>query len=126
MTAVFEAPQFRVQITHKTAWVEAKESAGWVLRGQYSLPVSAESIIDSKDSEHLSTLKAAMLDFEAARPGDTSLRAALDGGQARKLVPTAVKVQTPDRFVRRTPVRRSQYGWRTPLRPPLKPALSGA
>jgi hypothetical protein len=123
MTAAFEAPQFRVQITHKTAWVETRESTGWVLRAQYTIPVSAELIMDS---EHLSTLKAAMLDFEAARPGDTSLRTALNGGQTRKLVPTAVKVQTPDRFVRRTPVRRSQHGWRTPLRPPLKPALSGA
>jgi hypothetical protein len=123
MTAVFEAPQFRVQITHKTAWVEAKDSTGWVFRAQCTIPVSAESIMHT---ENLSTVKAAMLDFEAARPGDTSLRAALEGSQPRKLVPAAVKVQTPDRFVRRAPVRRSQLGWRTPLRPPLKPALSGA
>jgi len=123
MTAVFEAPQVRVQITHKTAWVEARETTGWVLRAQYTIPVSAELIMHS---EPLSTLKAAMLDFEAARPGDTSLRTALSGVQTRKFVETAVKVQTPERFVRRAPARRSQYGWRAPLRPPLKPALSGA
>jgi hypothetical protein len=124
MTAVFETPRFRVHITHKTAWIENREAADWVFRTQHSIPVSAESIADGAQ---LSTLKEAMLDFEAVRPGDTSLRAALTGIQAPKPAPTAAAVQArPSRFINRPSVPRKLHQWRSPLRPPLKPALNGA
>ena len=123
MTAVFEGPQFRVQITHRTAWVENRESTGWVLRAQHAIPLSAESMADSG---HLSTLRAALLDFETARAGDTSLRAALTGEPIHKRAPIQPRIQPPARFVSKASIRRNEHGWRTPLRPPLKPALNGA
>ena len=129
MTAVFETPQFRVHITHRTAWVESREPAGWVFRMQHAIPVPAEAI---RDGAHPSTLKAALLGFEAARPWDNSLREALTGIQASKRAQIAPTVQPrPARLVSRSAadqkqLDRKQHGWRTPLRPPLKPALSGA
>jgi len=74
MAIFFETPRFRVHITDTLAWIENREGAGWVLRGQVTIPVSRESL---SAGAYPGMLAAAVLDFEESRPGDNSLRAAL-------------------------------------------------
>jgi hypothetical protein len=125
---VFETPRFRVQITGKTAWVENKESASWVLRAQHAIPISEESLADSDQTNLLSR---AVSDFEDTRPGDTTLRSALTGD------PEPLRLRTlgadrphaaPPKFVKASRFRPKQdIGRRLwspqPLRPPLKPLI---
>src|ERR1051325_2341570 len=70
-SAVFETERFRIHITGKAAWVEAKNGANWVFCNWHALPVSG----DCSDSD---ALKAAVTDYEERR-GDNSLRIALSG-----------------------------------------------
>jgi len=116
-TTIFETPKFRVHIAGKSAWLENKEPAGWVLRAQLTIPVAAHSLTDLAPT---SPLGAALLEFETARLGDTSLRAALTGIRV-------LRRPAPARFVSKAPVRKpnnGQHGWRQPVRPPLKPVSS--
>ena len=121
MTAVFETPRFRVHIMGKTAWVENKESAGWVLQAQVAIPVSPESLANSRE---VNVLTAALLDFESAQRGDTSLRAVLTGSQPPRQprIPSLERAQV-SRATRIALVSRKRNGgqfWeRLPLRPPL-------
>jgi len=116
-TTIFETPRFRVHIAGKSAWLENKEPAGWVLQAQLTIPVSANSLTNL---DEVSPLRAVVLDFENARRGDTSLRAALTGTRV-------LKGPTPSRIVSKPQLRKpdnSQHGWRQPVRPPLKPVSS--
>ena len=117
MTTIFETPRFRIHIAGKSAWLENREPAGWVLRAQLAIPVSAHSLTAA---DQASPLRAAVLDFENARLGDTSLRAALTGIRV-------LRRPAPVRIVSKAPVRKpnnAQHGWRQPVRPPLKPVSS--
>jgi hypothetical protein len=113
-SAVFETERFRVHITGKAAWVEAKDGANWVFCNWHALPVSG----DCSDSD---ALKAAVADYEEAR-GENSLRIALTGIGHVAAKP-AIK-QQPARPQRAAPPVRAKkasgyYGFRAPLRPPL-------
>jgi hypothetical protein len=114
MTVVFEAPQFRVHITDRVAWIEKKELTGWVLGAQLTIPVSFEAL---DGSDQRSTLRAAIADFETSRPGDKSLRAALTGYRA----PATARVLPRRGAVHPVPHTRSiaKYWTPQPLRPPL-------
>jgi|SRR6185295_2012283 len=119
-SAVFETERFRVHITGKAAWVEAKEGANWVFRNWHALPVSA----DCSDSD---ALKAALADYEEAHGGNSSLRSALTGirGEpAKPAIKPAKAVIAPassQRAASSTRAKKSSgyYGFRAPLRPPL-------
>ena len=118
--AVFETERFRVHITGKAAWVEAKEGANWVFRNWHALPASA----DCSDSD---ALKAAVTDYEEARGGNSSLRSALTGIRqepAKPAIRQAKGAIAPARPQRQASSMRSKkssgyYGFRAPLRPPL-------
>jgi len=127
-SVVFETERFRVHITGKAAWVEAKDGANWVFCNWHALPVSG----DCSDSD---ALKAAVADYEEAR-GENSLRIALTGiGQTAArpaikqsilsaLKPAASAAPAPARSQRvasSVRVKRASgyYGFRSPLRPPL-------
>ncbi len=126
MSDVFETPRFRVQIMGKTAWVENKESAGWVLRAQHAIPIPGESLADTDQANLLSR---AVSDFEDTRPGDTTLRSALTGDQKPRTPRILDVVRThaaPPKFVKESRFRpKPDIGRRLwspqPLRPPLKP-----
>jgi hypothetical protein len=124
MTTIFETSRFRVHIAGQSAWLENKEPAGWVLRAQLTIPVSAHSLTDLDPT---SPLRAAVLDFENVRLGDTSLRAALTGiRESRKpsIPSSAIARRTSSRTFSKPLVRKpntGQHGWRQPVRPPLKP-----
>jgi hypothetical protein len=126
MTVVFETPRFRVHITGKVAWIENQEATGWVFRSQLMIPISQESL-DAPDN--MSTVKAAILDFEETRPGDKSLRAAMTGYRAPATVQILPPVnERPSRTFQARPVRpvRSVKKFWTPqpLRPPLAAKLA--
>jgi len=117
-SAVFETERFRVHITGKAAWVEAKNGANWVFCNWHALPVSG----DCSDSD---ALKAAVADYEEAR-GENSLRIALTGvchlsakpvvkNQAIKPLLKPHRLAPPARFKKAS----RYYGFRAPLRPPL-------
>jgi hypothetical protein len=126
-SAVFETERFRVHITGKAAWVEAKDGANWVFCNWHALPVSG----DCSDSD---ALKAAVADYEEAR-GENSLRIALTGiGQmaarpaikqpTRAALTPASAATPPARSQRVASSRRTKrasgyYGFRSPVRPPL-------
>ena len=127
-SAVFETERFRVHITGKAAWVEAKDGENWVFRNWHALPVSG----DCGDS---AALKAAVAHYEEAR-GENSLRIALTGiGQAvgrrplKQPVQAALKPATgaakaspiSQRAASSVRARKTggYYGFRSPLRPPL-------
>lgn len=126
-SAVFETERFRVHITGKAAWVEAKDGDNWIFRNWHALPVSG----DCGDSD---ALKAAVAHYEEAR-GENSLRIALTGiGQAvgrprlQQPVQAALKPATgaakASAISQRAPSVRARkaggyYGFRSPLRPPL-------
>jgi len=125
ISAVFETERFRVHITGKAAWVEAKDGANWVFCNWHALPASG----DCSDSD---ALKAAVADYEEAR-GENSLRIALTGvGQvaakpaikqpiqkpvtkATVATVSAQRVAAPARAKKAS----GYYGFRAPLRPPL-------
>ena len=118
-SAVYETGRFRVHITGKAAWVEAKEGANWVFRNWHALPVSA----DCSDSDGL---KAAVADYEETLAGNGSLRSALTGIREQPSKPAiqpARAVITPARPQRAVSTRTKKpsgyYGFRAPLRPPL-------
>ena len=118
-SAVFETERFRVHITGKAAWVEAKINANWVFCNWHALPVAA----DCSDSD---ALKAAVADFEEARGGNSSLRSALNGIRqepakpAAKPAKAAIAPARSPRAASSTPAKKSYgYGFRAPLRPPL-------
>jgi len=118
-SVVFETERFRVHITGKAAWVEAKEGANWVFRNWHALPVSA----DCTDSD---ALTAAVADFEQARGGNASLRSALTGIRLEPSRPAiqpakaAIAPAKPQRAASSTRTKSSgYYGFRAPLRPPL-------
>jgi hypothetical protein len=114
MTTIFETPRFRVHIAGKSAWLENREPAGWVLRAQLAIPVSAHSLTAA---DQTSPLRAAVLDFENARLGDTSLRAALTGIRVLRR-PAPVRIVSKPQLPK---PNNGQHGWRQPVRPPLKP-----
>jgi hypothetical protein len=124
MTTIFETPRFRIHIAGKSAWLENREPGGWVLRAQLAIPVSAHSLTAA---DQTSPLRAAVLDFENARLGDTSLRAALTGtreSRTRSVAPVARAQTAPARIVSKPQLPKptnGQHGWRQPVRPPLKP-----
>jgi hypothetical protein len=121
MAIFFETPRFRVHITDTLAWIENREAAGWVLRGQVTIPVSPESL---SAGDYPGMLAAAVLDFEESRPGDNSLRAALTGYRKSAIVRVLPR-ENPQRV--RFPVARRVFQAQTakrrwnrgPLRPPL-------
>jgi len=118
-SVVFETERFRVHITGKAAWVEAKDGANWVFCNWHALPVSSAC----SDSD---ALKAAVTDYEEAR-GENSLRIALTGiGHAT--VKPAIKQQParPPRIASPAHSKKASgyYGFRAPLRPPLLSASS--
>jgi hypothetical protein len=128
MSVVFETPRFRVQIAGKTAWVENRESAGWILRAQHAIPISGESLAGA---DHANLLNRAVLDFEDTRPGDTALRSALTG-DPEPLRPRNLGAERPHaalpRFVKESRFRSKpdiarQLWSPRPLRPPLKPIV---
>lgn len=121
MAIFFETRQFRVHITDTVAWVENREPAGWVLRGQVTMPVSRESL---SAGAYPGTLAAAVSEFEKSRPGDNSLRAALTGYRESAMVRVLPR-EKPQR-VRFPGARRvfqaqsaMRFWTRGPLRPPL-------
>lgn len=128
-STIFETPRFRVHIAGKSAWLENKEPIGWVLRAQLTIPVSTSSLTDVDQN---SLIRAAVLEFENARLGDTSLRDALMGTQYLKrpmILPSALTRPAPSRIFTKTQLRKpnpGQHGWRQPVRPPLRPMLSQA
>jgi hypothetical protein len=111
MIVVFETSRFRVHITGHIAWFEMRESSGWVLREQFPIPVPSELL---SANAHLNALGSAVLEFEASRPGDTSLRAALTG--YRK---PAIAQALPRPNSRTNRVIAKPFWSREPLRPPL-------
>lgn len=123
-STVFETERFRVHITGKAAWVEAKEGANWAFRNWHALPVSA----NCGDSE---ALKAAVEYFEESRRGDGSLRSALTGSRREPVKPVlkqpalaAAKPRLSNPGARAGSPARSKkpsghHGFRVPLRPPL-------
>lgn len=119
-SVVFETERFRVHITGKAAWVEAKEGANWVFRNWHALPAS----VDCADSD---ALKAAVADYEEARGGNGSLRSALTGIRpepskpAIKTARAATASARPQRAASSGRAKKSSgdYGFRAPLRPPL-------
>jgi hypothetical protein len=125
-SVVFETARFRVHITGKAAWVEAKEGGNWVFRNWHALPASA----DCTDSD---ALKAAVTDYEEARAGNGSLRSALTGIRQEPAKPAirqakaAIAPASPQRPASSTRAKKSSeyYGFRAPLRPPLlRPAVA--
>ena len=112
-SAVFETSRFRVHITGKAAWVEAKDGSHWVFCNWHALPVSS----DCSDSD---ALRAAVTDYEEAR-GENSLRIALTGVGHLSAKPVIKEPAKPQRVV--SPIRAKKtfgyHGFRTPLRPPL-------
>ena len=122
ISTVFETERFRVHITGKAAWVEAKEGANWAFRNWHALPVSA----NCGDSE---ALKAAVEHYEASRRGDDSLRSALTGSRREPAKPVlrqptlaTAKPRLSDPAARggsRSKKPSSHHGFRVPLRPPL-------
>src|SRR6266542_4022730 len=113
-SAVFETNRFRVHITGKAAWVEAKEGSHWVFCNWHALPVSG----DCSDSE---ALKSAVIDYEETR-GENSLRIALTGIGHPSVRPSSIKRPAkPQRIA--SPIRTQKasgyHGFRAPLRPPL-------
>jgi len=112
-SAVFETKRFRVHITGKAAWVEAKDGSHFVFCNWHALPVSG----DCSDSE---ALKSAVIEYEEAR-GDNSLRIALTGIGHLSAKPPIKQPAKPQRVG--SPIRAKKvsgyYGFRTPLRPPL-------
>ena len=125
MTILFETPHFRVHITNTIAWIESWEPAGWVLRGQVTIPVSLESL---RADAPPSILAAAVLEFEGSRPGDSGLRAALTGYRGSATVQILPRessrsirgVRAPRVSRRGTP---KPFWTRGPLRPPLAGSL---
>jgi hypothetical protein len=113
-SAVFETERFRIHITGKAAWVEAKDGANWVFCNWHALPVAG----DCSDSD---ALKAAVADYEEAR-GESSLRIALTG-IGNLAVKPMIKQQPAKPQRAASPVRAKKasgyYGFRAPLRPPL-------
>ena len=86
------------------------------MRGQLNIPVSIQSL----DADgHPSLLRQIVLEFEHARPGDRSLRAALTGDRR------PAKVQSVQRGIARTtrnsvrPAGSRRLWTPQPLRPPL-------
>jgi hypothetical protein len=127
-SAVFETDRFRVHITGKAAWVEAKDGVNWVFCNWHALPASS----DCSDSD---ALKAAVADYEEAR-GESSLRIALTGiGQVSRSTAIKQPIQAalkPSPKVAIAPARSKRivssarekkasgyFGFRSPLRPPL-------
>jgi hypothetical protein len=128
-SALFETERFRVHITGKAVWVEAKVGANWVFCNWHALPVSA----DCSESE---ALRAAVADYAAAREGDTSLQSALTGirqdsvrtairqsshSAVRYPAKAAIAPAKSQRSASSTRAKKSSgnYGFRAPLRPPL-------
>jgi hypothetical protein len=121
MAIFFETPRFRVHITDSIAWIENREPAGWVLRGQVTIPVSHESLTAGA---YPGTLAAVLMEFEESRPGDNSLRAALTGYRKSAVVrvlprekPERARFPGARHAFQAQPARR--FWNRGPLRPPL-------
>jgi hypothetical protein len=113
-SAVFETDRFRVHITGKAAWVEAKMGANWVFRNWHAVPVAG----DCGDSN---VLKAAVEHYEEQRRGDNSLRNALTGIRKGPPKQPAARPVIAQRKPERARKSSGHYGLRAPLRPPLMP-----
>ena len=111
ISSVFETERFRVHITGRAAWVEAREGTNWVFCNWHALPVAG----DCGDSD---ALKSAVEHYEEKRPGDNSLRSALTGIRQEPAKQPAAEPAKPNRPVRAKKPS-GYHGFRAPLRPPL-------
>ena len=121
-SSIFETPLYKIQITGKTAWVEACEGQTWVLKSQHVLPVSDQALNNVESALH-----AAVQDVEHVRQGDTEIRSLLK--LQRPSPPPRIEPRVESKIIRpvaAAPPARPKPSLRGVFRGPLRPPIRAA